>query len=219
VRRGATLASVTTAAWLLLAAPLLLAAGKPLHYWGARAPVLVSEPQAETDAAPTANLPTEALVRELHTAVVDGDLLLRLTFDRPIQDALYLPGGAPVSGRLRLALYFDTDNRVATGLVAGPQDARNGAERRLEVSVVALGEDPEEKRAATALVLATLTAVSGRFFQDVLWRADDDSAPDAVAWRGEWLELRVPGAALALGPQTRLVLSQGGRASVGRVAP
>ncbi len=211
---------MTTAALLLvlLATPAWLAPGRPLHYWGGRAASVIVAPAAETGAEPS-SLASEAVLREVHTAVVDGDLLLRLTFDRPIQECLYLPGGVPVTGRLRAVLYFDTDNRVATGLAAGADDARSGAERRLEVGVVALGEDPEEKRAAAALVLATLSAVSAPFFQEVLWRADDEASPGAVSWRGEWLELRLPGATLALGPQTRLIVSQGGRASVGRVTP
>jgi hypothetical protein len=207
---------VTTATLALLVAPTLLAAGRPLHYWGARPAAIVVEAEEPGAAAASG---VEAAVREVHTALVDGDLLLRFTFDRPIEAALYLPGRVPVSGRLRVALYFDTDNRVTTGLAAGAQDPRNGAERRLEVGVVALGEDPEEQRQATALVLATLSSVSGSFFQDVVWRTDDEASPEAVSWRGEWLELRVPGAVLELGPQTRLVLSQGGRASVGRLTP
>ena len=208
---------MTTATLVLLVAPTLLAGGRPLHYWGARAAAIVVGTEGQPEAPGPSGV--EAAVREVHTAVVDGDLLLRLTFDRPVEASLYLPGRVPVSGRLRVALYFDTDNRVTTGLAAGAQDARKGAERRLEVGVVALGEDPEEQRQATALVLATLSSVSGAFFQEVLWRADDEASPQAVSWRGEWLELRVPGEALGLGPQTRLVLSQGGQASVGRLAP
>jgi hypothetical protein len=188
-----------------------LAAGQPLHYWGARAPVLTTEP-AGADSA-------EARIVEVHTAVVAGDLILRFTFDRPVAGLLYLPGGAPVSGRLRATLYLDTDDDLRTGLDFGSHDLRTGADRRLEIGVVSVGEDVEEKRKASAVVVATLHAVTEGSVQEPVWRADDETRPDAVSWRGEWLEVRVPGGPLAAGVRTRLVLAQGGEAVVGRLAP
>jgi hypothetical protein len=188
-----------------------LAAGRPLHYWGARAPALVMEP-AGADSA-------EARVTEVHTAVVEGDLILRFTFDRPVEASLHLPGGAPVSGRLRVMLYLDTDDDLRTGLNLGSHDLRTGCDRRLEIGVVSVGEDADENRKASAVVVATLHAVTGASVQEPVWRADDEAQPSAVSWRGEWLEVRVPGGPLAAGGRTRLVLAQGGEAIVGRLAP
>lgn len=188
-----------------------LAAGSPLHYWGGRAPVLVVE-RAAADSA-------DAQVAEVHTAVVAGDLIVRFTFDRPVEASLYLPGGRPVSGRLRVSLYLDTDDDLATGLDLGSRDLRTGCDRRLEIGVVSLGEDADEKRTASAVVVATLHALSVGSVQEPVWRADDEARPDAVSWRGDWLEVRVPGGPLAAGGRTRLVLAQGGEAVAGRLAP
>jgi hypothetical protein len=57
---------------------------------------------------------------------------------------MYAANGAPVSGRLRAVLYVDADDNPKTGLAAGPKDPRTGADRRLEVGVIAVGADPDE---------------------------------------------------------------------------
>src|SRR6266481_1758396 len=72
---------------------------------------------------------------------------------------IYLPGGLPVSGRLRAVVYVDADADRATGWDLGPDDLRTGAEYRLEVGVLALGADEEEKLPAQALVTAFLASL------------------------------------------------------------
>ena len=59
--------------------------------WGRRLPTIVAE-------APARGGP-EAWVVEVHTAADARGLRLRLTFDRPAAEALYLRDGTPVSGR------------------------------------------------------------------------------------------------------------------------
>jgi hypothetical protein len=201
---------------LLLAGSFALGLlGKPLFYWGARPPAIRVE-SAKGDAWSS----VEAGVTEVHTALCDnGDLVLRLTFDREVERALHLPDGRPVSGRLQAVLYLDGDGDRTTGLDAGARDLRTGADRRLTIGVLSLGEDDQEGRAATALVVATLSAIEGDFFERPLWLADDEAQPENVSWRGEWLEVRLPAGQISLGRTARLVLAQGGRMDGGRVIP
>lgn len=200
---------------LLITALVAGLVGKPLFYWGARPPAIHVELADGLDSSGP-----EAAVREVHTALRDdGDLLLRLTFDRSVHEASHLPDGTPVSGRLQAILYLDTDGDRSTGLDAGAWDLRTGADRRVMVGVVSLGEDAEEGRAARALVVVALSSVSGEFYEQVLWRADDEAQPENVSWRGEWLELRLPSAYLALGKRVRLVLAQRGRVEGGALTP
>jgi hypothetical protein len=161
-----------------------------------------------------------ARVLEVHTALADdGDLLLRFTFDRAVYDATHVDG-RPISGRLQATLYLDSDDDRHTGLDAGPADLRTGADRRLTVGVLSLGEDVEEGRPdPMALIVVGLSAVTGDFFERAVWKADDETHPDCVSWRGEWLELRLPGSELGLRKRARLVLAQGGLVSGGRLVP
>lgn len=189
---------------------LLLAEGPPLFYWGARPAVIAVE---------AGNVPAPdsvARLQEVHAALDKGALLLRFTFDRPVRDATHLADGSPVSGRLRATLYLDRDDDRATGLQQGPADLRTGADLRLEVGVVAVGEDAEEKRPATALITATLASVDASGKRKTLWRTDDLESPRRVSARGEWLELRLP-AEVQVGPRARLVLSLDDRALDGRL--
>ena len=187
---------------------LVVAEGPPLFYWGARPAVIsVEAPQA---AGP------EARVREVHAALDKGTLVVRFTFDRAVREATHLADGAPVSGRLRAMLYVDADADRATGYQAGAADPRTGADLRLEIGVLAVGEDKDEKIAANALLTATLTSVGGDGRRHTLWRADDAQEPRAISARGEWLEVRLP-AETAVRPQARLILSLADRALDGRL--
>ncbi len=191
---------------LLAAAP---AEGRPLFYWGARPPVIeVESPGAGGDSA---------RVEEVHAAFDKGALVVRFTFDRRVAQSLRLADGTPVSGRLKAVLYFDADDDRRSGLAQGESDQRTGCERRLEIGVVAMGADEEEKRAASAVVAATLYALSPEGRRRTLWRADDEQAPGDVSAHGEWLEIRVPVEPLGLGPTTRLVLAAGDALSAGRL--
>ena len=195
----------------VLTAALAAERGSPLFYWGAQPAAIVAE--CPSPAA------LEACVTEVHVAFVGRDAVVRFSFDRAVREALHLADGRPVSGRLRAVLYWDVDDRTGSGLDAGRGDARTGADRRLEIGVVSVGEDPAEQRGAQALVTAALYGVSGDFAQEVLWRVDDEVAPSALSWRGEWLEVRVPGAQLGHRGPGRVILTQRGVASVGRVEP
>ncbi len=198
-------------ALLLLAGPVgLLAEGRPLHDWGGRPPALVAPAVAPRS--------TSAAVREIHGALVDGELILRFTFDRPVREALHLADGRPVSGRLRVALYIDSDDDRRTGVDLGSRDLRTGADLRLEIGVVSLGEDPEEGLKASALMVAALQKVSRELALETLWRADDEAQPGAVSWRGEWAEVRVPTGGRIMS-RARLILCQDGQAVVGRLTP
>ena len=92
---------------LLLVLLVTQAPGRPLFYWGARPATIVIHAAAGAGIA--------ARVTEIHGIVDEGDLVLRVSFDRAVSDALYLPSGAPVSGRLRAALYVDGDVNRSTG--------------------------------------------------------------------------------------------------------
>ena len=195
---------------LILVLAALLAEGRPLFYWGARPPVVsvAAEPRAGDEAA----------VTEVHAALDKGSLVLRFTFDRPVREAIFLPDGSPVSGRLRAVVYLDLDDDRSTGADLGPLDLRTGAERRLEVGVLSIGEDAEERREAAAAITATLAALSPHARRRTLWRGDDTATPRRVSARGEWVEVKLPPDP-AIRPGTRIVLAEGGRASGGRLRP
>ncbi len=200
---------------LALLLMFLAAEGPPLFYWGARPAVIATlagaeAPREEGVAGLTAR------VAEVHAALDKGALVLRFTFDRPVRESTILPDGAPVSGRLRATLYLDGDDDRSTGLREGPADLRTGADLRLEVGVVAVGEDPEEKITARALLSATLAAVAPDGRRKILWRADDLGSPREVRAHGEWLELRLPALA-QVGPNPRLILLLDDRALDGRL--
>ena len=194
---------------VILALTLMLAAeGRPLFYWGARpAVVAMKEPATKTE---------EALVLELHAANDKGDLVMRFSFDRPVREALWLPDGTPVSGRLKAVVYIDTDDDRRTGTQEGASDLRTGAERRIELSALAMGEDAEEHRAATALVAATLHGLTQEGRRRTLWRADSE-LPSRVSVRGEFVELRVPADRVGADARCRFVLVSGGDVRDGRL--
>jgi hypothetical protein len=195
---------------IVLSAFLLAASGRPLHYWGARPAVVVAEVQRGQG--------HEAQVEEVGLAADRGELVFRLTFDRPVTDALHLPDGTPVSGRLRATLYLDADDDRKTGLAEGSQELRSGADYELDIGVLALGADAEEKRPAQAIITAALVSLAGGRHKTV-WRADDDADPQAVSAYGEWVDVRVPAAALSAKPGARVILVSGGRSWDGRYEP
>jgi hypothetical protein len=178
--------------------------------WGRRLPVIVA-------AAPRRAGP-EAAVVEVHAAVEGGALRLRLTLDRPVKEVLYLPDGTPVSGRLRAALYLDTDEDRKTGLDEGPRDLRTGAERRLDVEAISVQADPDERRAGRGVVAATLRALTREGRRRVLWRGDDTGAGGVIS-EGRFIEIRLPAAHAALAGRGRLVLDTGGRTWAGQINP
>jgi hypothetical protein len=188
---------------------LLAAQGRPLFYWGARAPVVAVARAGEA---------AHAEVTEVHAAVDAGDLVLRFSFDRPVASALELPDGTPVSGRLSAVLYLDVDADRASGLEAGERDPRRGAERRLELGSIYIGEDPPEQPKAAVVVRATLESVASDGRRRTLWRADDQD-PGRLSWRGEWVELRVPEGRVGLAARARLILDDGPQAWDGPFDP
>jgi hypothetical protein len=183
---------------LLLLAATHPAEGHPLFYWGARPPIVTADRSSEKG--------VEARVVEVHAAVDSGGLVLRFSFDRGVAEALYLPDGAPVSGRLRASLYIDADDDRATGFDAGGSDLRTGADDRVDIGSVSLGEDAEEQRPASVLVAATVYSLTREGRRRTLWRGDDESAPRRVSAHGEWVEVRLPPDALAPRPRARLIL-------------
>lgn len=186
-----------------------LAEGPPLFYWGARPPVIAVEHAASSG--------VEAQIEEVHAALDKGALVVRFTFDRPVREAIRLPDGAPVSGRLRATLWIDGDADRATGLDQGPDDLRTGADLRLEVGVVAMGEDAEEHRPAMPVITVSLSKLSPEGRRHPLWRGDDSAEGSRqVRSSGEWLELRLPAQA-EVRPMARLILSLGSRALDGRL--
>lgn len=193
---------------------MLLAAaaeGRPLFYWGSRAPVIEAE-------KPRPSAPEAALV-EVHAALDGPVLVLRFTFDRPVARALRLADGTPVSGRLRAVLYVDLDDDRKTGLAGGERELRAGADRRLDLGVLTVGEDPEEGRKATAVVTAQLFALTPEGRQRSLWRGDDQATPLQVAVRGDAVELRLLAEKAPVAPAARLVLARDDQVWSGRLAP
>jgi len=196
---------------MILAVLLSLAAeGRPLFYWGSRAAAI------ETGSAAAES--EQAVVQEVHAARQEAALMLRFSFDRPVRKAMYAPNGAPVSGRLRAALYVDRDGDRSTGPSAPDKDLRGGCELRLELGVLALGADAEEHREAMAVVTAALYELEAGGRRRRLWHADDAAQPGEVSAHGEWVELRVPWELVRAGPTPRLVLAEGERAWEGRLA-
>jgi hypothetical protein len=195
---------------MVLAAFLLATSGRPLHYWGARPAVVVAEVQRGQG--------VEAQVEEVGLAADEDALVFRLTFDRPVSDALHLQDGTPVSGRLRATLYLDADDDRKTGLAQGSQDLRSGADYELDIAVLALGADAEEKRPAQAIITAALVSLAGGRRKTV-WRADDDADPQAVSAYREWVDVRLPGGVVSAKPGSRVILVSGGRSWDGRYKP
>jgi len=199
--------------------PLLLALavappapGRPLFYWGARPAVIVTGVEPGTG--------VEAQVGEVHAALDGAGLVLRLTFDRSVRDALYLPGGAPVSGRLRATLYVDADAADSTtGWATGVSDRRSGADYRVEVGVLALGADPDEGLLAQALVTVFLAGLAEDGRHRSLWRGDDSATPRNVSVHDDAVELRLPVGAGAVRPGARLLLAAAGQLFEGRLGP
>jgi hypothetical protein len=190
---------------------LLASGGRPLHYWGAR-PAVVTAAEVQRGKG------LEAQVEEVGLAIDKGALIFRLTFDRRVRDALFLKDGTPVSGRLHAAVYLDADDDRNTGLAQGPQDLRTGADYELDVGVLALGGDAEEKRPAQALVTVTLFSLHGNRRRTV-WRGDDSADPQAVSAYDECLDVRLPAGALPAKEGARVILAAGGRSSDGRFKP
>ena len=188
---------------------MLAAEGRPLFYWGSR-PAIVSMNEGATKTE-------DALVLELHAAQDKGDLVIRFSFDRPVREVLWLPDGTPVSGRLKAVVYIDTDDDRRTGTQEGAADLRTGAERRIELSVLAIGEDAEEHRAATALVAATLHGLTQEGRRRTLWRADSE-LPNRVSVRGEFVELRVPADRVGAESRCRFILVSGSDVRDGRLS-
>jgi hypothetical protein len=184
--------------------------GRPLFYWGARPPVIQARHEG-----PGSN---EARVAEVHAARDGGDLLVRLTFDRPVRTALHLPNGTPVSGRLRASLDLDTDDDRRTGFAGGAKDLRTGAELRLELGAIAMGADPDEKRPASALVAATLFGLTPEGRRRTLWRGDDTAAPRRISAHDDAVEVRIPATLAKAGPRIRLILTDAEGAWDGRLA-
>lgn len=187
------------------------APGRPLFYWGPRPAAIV------TQVAPGEGM--AARVTEVHGVVDGGELVLKVSFDRPVNDALYLPSGAPVSGRLRAAVYVDADAERVTGWRAAPGDPRAGAEYRIDLGVLALGADPSEGIAAQALVTVSAFALTANERQRSLWRADHSASPDRVSIRGDAVELRLPGEMLEVTATARLALVVGDEGFEGSLKP
>ncbi len=186
----------------LLLCLLLLGSGRPLVYWGATPPVIVAEPET---GGPVAR------VTEVHARRDAADLVVRFSFDRPVASTLHLADGTPVSGRLSAVLYFDADDDRATGLEADPTDLRAGADRRLEIGVMYVGDDPSEGRGKQAVITATLWSLRPGGGRRTLWRSDIGADPGRVSAYSEWVDVRIPAAVLELGPKARLVLADGSR--------
>ncbi len=196
---------------LLLVLLVAQAPGRPLFYWGARPATIVTRAAAGEGNA--------ARVTEIHGIVDEGDLVLRVSFDRAVGDALHLPSGAPVSGRLRAALYVDGDANRSTGWVAEPGDPRAGADYRIDLGVLALGADPDEGIEAQALVTVSVFALTSNGRQRALWRTDHSVSPDQVSIRGDAVEMRIPRDVVSVVLRTRLALVVGEEGFEGSLGP
>jgi hypothetical protein len=194
----------------LIAFAALPAAG-PGFAWGDRPPVIArpAGPRPRSE---------EAVVVSVHAALDGGDLVARFTFDRPVQRAIYGESGAPVSGRLRAILYVDSDDDRRTGLAAAANDPRSGADRRLEVGVVAVGADPDENVGAQAVVTASLSDLAGKRRRS-RWRGDTAATPRQVATGATWVEIRLLAERGPFKRTSRLVLAQDDVFLEGRLKP
>lgn len=190
-----------------LAAP----AAEPGFAWGNRPPVI-----ARASAPREGDL--EAAVVSVHAALDGPDLVVRFTFDRPVQRAIYGADGAPVSGRLRAILYVDADDDRKTGLAAAANDPRSGADRRLEVGVVAVGADPEENVGASAVVTASLSDLAGKRRRS-RWRGDTAATPRQVVTGARWVEVRLLAERGPFKRTSRLVLAEDDVFLEGRLRP
>lgn len=177
--------------------------------WGSRPPVIRAAPRKGGD---------EAALAAVHAALDGGDLVVRFTFDRPVQRALYGDDGAPVSGRLRAVLYVDADDDRKTGLASHAEDPRAGADRRLEVGVVAVGANPEENLGASAVVTASLSDLQGKR-RRARWRGDAAATPRQVATAANWVEVRLLAERGPFKRTARLVLAEGEQVVEGRLRP
>jgi hypothetical protein len=183
--------------------------GRPLFYWGARPALLELSPGAE--GSPVAS------IIEVRGAVDKGELVVRFDLDREVRQALYLPDGTPVSGRLRAVLYLDADDDPKTGFETGKGDFRTGADLRLDLGSVSIGEDPEEKRPADVIVSATLYSLTREGRRRTLWRGDDEAEPLRVSAHGEWVEVRLPREVFQPGRAVRMILATDTEVRAGRL--
>jgi hypothetical protein len=188
--------------FLALACMLLAAEAKPLFYWGGRAPTI--------EMALVVRSANDPAIETVHLAREGAYLLIKISYDRPVSQALHLPDGTPVSGRLRAHLYVDCDATRTTGLTGANDDARVGSERLIELAVMALGADPEEHLSARALVTVGVYELLPGGERKSSWQVDEDTEPKAVAVHGQSVELRLPAAMCLCGPRARLVLAQAG---------
>ena len=194
-------------------AALFLPAGEAAFSWAGRAPAIVRTSKPPRDAQSPV-----AAVDSVQAALDGGDLVLRFTFDRPVQRALYAADGKPVSGRLRAVLYVDADDNRKTGLTAGADDPRSGADRRLEVGVIAVGADPEENVGASAVVTASLSDLSGSRRRS-RWRGDTAATPRQVRTGASWVEIRLLAERGPFRRTARLVLAEDDVFLEGRLKP
>ena len=195
----------------LLLLVVLLAQGRPLFYWGSRSPVVTpGEHQGP---------PEIARVVEIHAALDRGDLVIRLTLDRPVRDATHLPDGAPVSGRLQARIYLDLDGDPATGQAGSSADSRTGTERLIELATLYVGEDEEQLRPAEARVIVAIDALDEAGRRSPLWSAEHVASPDRVSMRGEWVELRLPERHAPVAERSRFVYATGLEVFEGRFRP
>lgn len=196
---------------LALIAALALPAAEPGFAWSNRPPVIAraGAPRPEGQ---------EAKVVSVHAALDGPDLVVRFTFDRPVQRALYGADGAPVSGRLRAILYIDADDDRKTGLVAAANDPRAGADRRLEVGVVAVGANPEENLGASAVVTASLSDLAGKRRRS-RWRGDAAATPRQVVTGGRFVDVRLMAERGPWKRTARLVLAEDDVFLEGRLKP
>lgn len=196
---------------LALLAALALPGAETGFAWGSRPPVIAR------DTAPHPTRDTAAVV-SVHAALDGGDLVVRFTFDRPVQRALYAESGAPVSGRLRAILYVDADDDRKTGLLADAKDPRRGADRRLEVGVVAVGANPEENMGAQSVVTASVSDLAGKRRRS-RWRGDTAATPRQVLTGARWVEVRLLAERGPFKRTSRLVLAEDDVFLEGRLRP
>jgi hypothetical protein len=112
----------------------------------------------------------------------------------------------------------DADDDPRTGLAAGPKDPRTGADRRLEVGVIAVGADPDENLGASAVVTAAVSDLAGKKRRG-RWRGDTAATPRQVSTGDRWVEVRLMGERGPFTRTARLVLAAGERFLEGRLRP
>jgi len=196
---------------LALITALAVPAGEAAFSWAGR-PAVIARASAPRREGPV------AAVLSVQAALDGGDLVLRFTFDRPVQRALFGDDGAPVSGRLRAILYVDADDNRKTGLAGAADDPRSGADRRLEIGVIAVGADPEENVGASAVVTASLSDLQGRRRLS-RWRGDTGATPRQVSTGGNWVQVRLLAERGPFRRTARLVLAEDDVFLEGRLKP